>query len=364
MASSRSGSSVRRSMKGRRLPLAGPRRGPRRSREDCMLRPAGSPPPWRAGPHSSRRGSRARARRAAAARAGPSSAMSAERPAGCDRIRLRRVESASPACIDARVASMAGPNCRCAVLSTLRHAGRAGDRVDPAPSPDRHLRLALPLLAGPFYPEREAKDFLSYYVTRFDTAELNNPFYRTPDRGGRRGLARRHAGRFLFAWKASRVHHPFEAAQGRSRTARARVRPRRGSWPKLGPILFQLRPPSGRDRERLAMLDLVAHGATPSSSAIRAGMSRRSSTSCAITTPRSACRTTPRRPRPWEATASFVYIRGHGPSGRYWGSYTDETLPRWARRIARGAARAGPSISISTTTSRAPRPRARRLADA
>jgi len=40
-------------------------------------------------------------------------------------------------------------------------------------------------------------------------------------------------------------------------------------------------------------------------------------------------------PSPWQATASFVYIRGHGPSGRYWGSYRDETLQRWAADIAR-----------------------------
>jgi uncharacterized protein YecE (DUF72 family) len=34
-------------------------------------------------------------------------------------------------------------------------------------------------------------------------------------------------------------------------------------------------------------------------------------------------------------TASFVYIRGHGPSGWYWGSYRDETLAKWGADIAR-----------------------------
>jgi uncharacterized protein YecE (DUF72 family) len=27
-------------------------------------------------------------------------------------------------------------------------------------------------------------------------------------------------------------------------------------------------------------------------------------------------------PAPWQATASHVYVRGHGPSGRYQGSYS------------------------------------------
>jgi uncharacterized protein YecE (DUF72 family) len=35
-------------------------------------------------------------------------------------------------------------------------------------------------------------------------------------------------------------------------------------------------------------------------------------------------------PTPWEVTARHVYVRGHGPSGRYHGSYPRRTLQRWA----------------------------------
>jgi uncharacterized protein YecE (DUF72 family) len=35
-------------------------------------------------------------------------------------------------------------------------------------------------------------------------------------------------------------------------------------------------------------------------------------------------------PAPWQATARHIYIRGHGPSGRYHGSYPSRTLRRWA----------------------------------
>jgi uncharacterized protein YecE (DUF72 family) len=38
-------------------------------------------------------------------------------------------------------------------------------------------------------------------------------------------------------------------------------------------------------------------------------------------------------PSPWKRTADFVYVRGHGPSGRYHGHYTKTTLEQWARRI-------------------------------
>jgi uncharacterized protein YecE (DUF72 family) len=35
-------------------------------------------------------------------------------------------------------------------------------------------------------------------------------------------------------------------------------------------------------------------------------------------------------PAPWEITARHIYVRGHGPSGRYYGTYPVRTLRRWA----------------------------------
>ena len=35
-------------------------------------------------------------------------------------------------------------------------------------------------------------------------------------------------------------------------------------------------------------------------------------------------------PAPWETTAGHIYVRGHGPSGRYHGTYPARTLRRWA----------------------------------
>ena len=38
-------------------------------------------------------------------------------------------------------------------------------------------------------------------------------------------------------------------------------------------------------------------------------------------------------PAPWRRTADFVYVRGHGPGGRYKGHYSTDTLAVWAKRI-------------------------------
>ena len=39
-------------------------------------------------------------------------------------------------------------------------------------------------------------------------------------------------------------------------------------------------------------------------------------------------------PSPWKRTADFVYIRAHGPGGRYKGHYKQATLAEWRTTIA------------------------------
>jgi uncharacterized protein YecE (DUF72 family) len=38
-------------------------------------------------------------------------------------------------------------------------------------------------------------------------------------------------------------------------------------------------------------------------------------------------------PAPWERTADFVYLRGHGPQGRYQGRYSRARLAAWRTSI-------------------------------
>jgi uncharacterized protein YecE (DUF72 family) len=50
-------------------------------------------------------------------------------------------------------------------------------------------------------------------------------------------------------------------------------------------------------------------------------------------------------PAPWKVTARHVYVRGHGPGGRYEGHYSEEVLKSWADRI-RGWHRAGREVFV------------------
>jgi uncharacterized protein YecE (DUF72 family) len=43
-------------------------------------------------------------------------------------------------------------------------------------------------------------------------------------------------------------------------------------------------------------------------------------------------------PSPWLATARHVYVRGHGPGGRYRGNYSRKALEKWAERILKWTA--------------------------
>jgi uncharacterized protein YecE (DUF72 family) len=191
---------------------------------------------------------------------------------------------------------------------------------------------------GPFYPEKmKTKDFLSFYMTRFGTTELNNPFYRLPTEAAVECWRDTTPDSFLFAWKASRyITHMLKlknAGQGLDvMFSRAEI-----LGPKLGPILFQLPPSLKADRERLAnFLRLLPrdhhytfefrHQSWYEAPIL--DLLREHDVSLCLSDHANA-------PSPWELTASFVYIRGHGPSGWYWGSYSDETLQKWAADIAR-----------------------------
>jgi uncharacterized protein YecE (DUF72 family) len=190
---------------------------------------------------------------------------------------------------------------------------------------------------GPFYPPGVPdRARLEHYATRFDTAEINASFYRLPAEKTVEGWARRVPEGFVFAWKVSRfiTHNKklkncadsVDLVFGRMAPLGARY----------GPALVQLPPLLHRDDERLAaFLKLLPRGKrhavefrheswyAPAVFAILADFGA----ALCISDHHSA-------PSPWEVTASFVYLRGHGPGGRYFGRYSKAELTRWARRIA------------------------------
>jgi uncharacterized protein YecE (DUF72 family) len=190
--------------------------------------------------------------------------------------------------------------------------------------------------SGPFYPP-EVKDRarLEYYATRFDTAEINASFYRLPSEAMVEGWAQRSPDDFLFAWKVSRfITHNKKLKDCADPVALVfgRMAP---LGDKLGPSLIQLPPQLRRNDERLAdFLRLLPKGrhtvefrhASWYEPAVFQLLADFDVALC-ISDHHSA-------PAPWEVTASWVYVRGHGPGGRYFGRYEATELAAWAQRIA------------------------------
>ncbi|MBW8816044.1 MAG: DUF72 domain-containing protein [Caulobacterales bacterium] len=189
---------------------------------------------------------------------------------------------------------------------------------------------------GPFYPPgTKDRARLEYYASRFDTAEINASFYRLPSEAMVAGWAERAPAGFLFAWKVSRFithNKKLKDCADSVDLVFGRMAP---LGDKLGPSLIQLPPQLRRDDERLAaFLKLLPKGRhtvefrhpswyEPAVLRLLADFD----VALCISDHHHA-------PAPWELTASFAYVRGHGPGGRYYGRYPDAALADWAAHIA------------------------------
>jgi uncharacterized protein YecE (DUF72 family) len=195
---------------------------------------------------------------------------------------------------------------------------------------------------GPFYPGAMSRgaDQLRFYAERFDTVEVNGTFYRLIEvETFRRWRAAAPAG-FVFACKGSRylthMKRLKDAGRGVGRFFE-RVEALEG---KLGPVVFQLPGRFKPDRERLAaFLDALPGGHRYAFEfrdpawflpEILETLAARDAALCLYEFAGQEA--------PLEMTASFVYIRLHGPAGPYQGSYADTALRSWAERIAGWAA--------------------------
>jgi uncharacterized protein YecE (DUF72 family) len=104
-----------------------------------------------------------------------------------------------------------------------------------------------------FYEGRPARFWLEHYARSFDTVEVNNTFYRLPNRDAVANWERTAPPGFLFTIKMSRyvthIKRLTDLGQGLARFYE-RLEPLLRS-PKMGPILWQLPPTFRRDDERL-----------------------------------------------------------------------------------------------------------------
>jgi uncharacterized protein YecE (DUF72 family) len=190
---------------------------------------------------------------------------------------------------------------------------------------------------GPFYPGGlPLKAQLQYYASQFESAELNGVFYRTPTPNAVKSWKEQTGRDFIFTWKASKFITHWKRLSENSANSLELLEDRLSLLgDKAGPVLFQLPPNFQADADRLsAFLQMLPPGRRysfefrhPSWYSLRImRLLSDNNISLCISDHHDA-------PAPWKRTADFVYVRGHGPGGRYKGHYSKEALADWARQI-------------------------------
>ena len=189
---------------------------------------------------------------------------------------------------------------------------------------------------GPFYPSGLATSkWLPYYAERFDTVEINNTFYRLPEAQTFAAWRAQVPAGFLFAVKASRFMTHMKRLRDPQEPIERLFSRVHALGSCLGPVLYQL---PGNLQFDLPLLDAFLR-----------------------TLPRRIQHVVEFRHRSWYVDATFdclerqgaslclhdkdgseiaepfvgrcVYVRFHGTSGRYHGTYSDTTLSGWAKRL-------------------------------
>jgi len=190
---------------------------------------------------------------------------------------------------------------------------------------------------GRFYPRSlPQREWLGHYARYFDTVELNNPFYRQPERAQFERWRRAVPDDFRYAVKLNRfITHIKRLKVGADSVERS-YGTLAGLGPKAAVVLVQLPPRMKFDADRLiAFLKLVSrrrrrHAIEPRDSSWLTDdalevLRRRGVALCLIDTPHWPSRVA--------TTADFVYLRFHGPGEKYASAYTDAMLRTWAERI-------------------------------
>lgn len=188
---------------------------------------------------------------------------------------------------------------------------------------------------GTFYPEgTKPAQLLSLYRQSFNTVEINSTFYGVPAKQTIINWKNALADDFVYVVKANRYITHFKKLHDAQEELFNFLENVSALEEKLGPVLFQL--PPGLKTDTVLLEDFLK--LLPK--AYRYTFEFRNQTwyqeetyrllqkyNCAFCIYQLAGHISP-----IEVTADFVYIRLHGPKGKYQGNYSEADLSLWAER--------------------------------
>jgi uncharacterized protein YecE (DUF72 family) len=198
---------------------------------------------------------------------------------------------------------------------------------------------------GKFYaPELPVKKWLDHYASVFDTVEVNNTFYQLPEASTFACWKRQTPTGFLVAVKASRFLTHIKRLKDPEEPIKRLFSRAKALGTRLGPVLYQLPPNFFRNDVNVERLEVFLralprrinrrvvnhvfefrHPSWYVDETYRL-LERHGQTLCLHDKRGSAIL------EPF--FGPVVYVRFHGTSGHYAGSYPDERLESWASTLA------------------------------
>ena len=184
-----------------------------------------------------------------------------------------------------------------------------------------------------FYPAGSSKSkWLEYYAERFDTVEINNSFYHLPKEQTLKRWNDIAPEGFLYAVKANRYITHIKRLKDAAEPLERFFERIRLLGNKLGPVLYQLPPSLHKDLDLLGGFVKLLPKSPPAvfefrheswySDDVFALLAEANATLC--------IHDMPGKESPRVVTAGTIYIRFHGTTGRYAGSYPEPALQNWA----------------------------------
>lgn len=191
---------------------------------------------------------------------------------------------------------------------------------------------------GRFYPQEMATSgWLKYYSDRFATVEVNNTFYRLPERKTFEKWSKGTPGDFVITVKANRFLTHLKRLKDAGPVVKTLMDAAEGLGPKLGPVLLQLPPnfPAAAERLEEALkafpksvrVAVEFRHPTWFTDEVRAVLERRDAAFCL------ADRHSKALGAEWR-TASWGYLRMHEGDTHPHPCYPDGNLYRWADLLA------------------------------
>ncbi len=190
--------------------------------------------------------------------------------------------------------------------------------------------------AGLFYPDQLPKSkWFEYYAKDFDTVEINNTFYQLPKQQTFELWHKQAPKNFLYTIKANRYITHIKRLKDPAESLERFFERVYILKENLGPILYQLPPNFHKDLDRLKAFIKLLPKDVPSVFEFRhkSWFSQDTFELLGQFGVGFCIHDMPGVISPRVITADIIYIRFHGPTGKYEGNYSKSALQNWAQWV-------------------------------